>query len=66
MLEDMRREREAMFKRYVKSQRHTMQIDYDLYLYELARERRRGAERARKEGFRLPIPARDEESVSAT
>jgi dimethylaniline monooxygenase (N-oxide forming) len=58
MLEDMRRERERMFKRYVKSKRHTMQIDFDEYMYRLDRENARGAERARGQGFRLPIPPR--------
>jgi dimethylaniline monooxygenase (N-oxide forming) len=65
MLEDMRKERESMFKRYVKSKRHTMQIDFDTYLWELERERRRGAERARVQGFRLPVPARAEQAVAA-
>ena len=32
MLADMERERRAMFKRYVASKRHTMQVDYDTYL----------------------------------
>ena len=45
-----RRERERMFKRYVASKRHTMQVDYDDYLADLAKERRRGAERARAQG----------------
>jgi dimethylaniline monooxygenase (N-oxide forming) len=36
-------ERARMFKRYVPSKRHTMQVDFDDYIYELARERRRGA-----------------------
>jgi dimethylaniline monooxygenase (N-oxide forming) len=48
MLEDMRRERERMFKRYVKSKRHTMQIDYDEYMWKVDREQERGAERARR------------------
>jgi cation diffusion facilitator CzcD-associated flavoprotein CzcO len=55
---DIRAERERMFKRYVKSKRHTMQVDFDQYLWELERERRVGAERARAAGFRPPIPAR--------
>jgi cation diffusion facilitator CzcD-associated flavoprotein CzcO len=58
MLEDMRRERAAMFKRYVRSQRHTMQIDFDEYVHQVGRERRRGAARARRGGYRLPIPPR--------
>jgi hypothetical protein len=35
-----------MFKRYVASRRHTMQVDFDDYLADLAAERRRGAARA--------------------
>jgi dimethylaniline monooxygenase (N-oxide forming) len=42
----MQQERERMFRRYVRSKRHTMQVDYDDYLANLARERKRGAERA--------------------
>ena len=40
-----------MFKRYVASKRHTMQVDFDNYLHELARERRAGARRMREHGF---------------
>ena len=36
-----------MFKRYVASKRHTMQVDFDDYLYALERERRAGARRVR-------------------
>ena len=43
---DIERERARMFKRYVASKRHTMQVDFDDYLYDLERERRRGRERA--------------------
>jgi len=48
----------AMRKRYIASKRHTIQVDYDDYLYALARERRAGAQRARAGGLALPIPAR--------
>jgi dimethylaniline monooxygenase (N-oxide forming) len=65
MREDMRREREAMFKRYVKSKRHTMQVDFDQYRWEMGRERRRGAERARAQGVRLPVLAQAEQAVAA-
>jgi hypothetical protein len=58
MLEDMRRERERMFKRYVKSKRHTMQIDYDEYMWKLDREEQKGTERARMRGYRMPIEPR--------
>ncbi|MFL5956267.1 MAG: NAD(P)/FAD-dependent oxidoreductase, partial [Solirubrobacterales bacterium] len=60
---DMARERERMFRRYVKSKRHTMQVDFDDYLLELRRELRRGAERARWAGFALPVPARAARTV---
>ncbi len=43
---DIARERARMRKRYVASVRHTMQVDYDDYLADLAKERRRGAARA--------------------
>jgi NADPH-dependent 2,4-dienoyl-CoA reductase/sulfur reductase-like enzyme len=55
---DIRRENAAMRKRYVASQRHTIQVDFDRYLHELERERRRGAARAREARFALPVPAR--------
>ncbi|HVS28294.1 MAG TPA: NAD(P)-binding domain-containing protein [Solirubrobacteraceae bacterium] len=58
MLADIEDERKRMFKRYVKSKRHTMQIDFDDYMWELPKELRRGADRARERGFSLPIPAR--------
>ena len=40
----------AMQRRYVRSARHTMQVDFDEYLYHLARERKAGAARARARG----------------
>jgi dimethylaniline monooxygenase (N-oxide forming) len=45
MLADIERERAAMRRRYVASKRHTMQVDYDDYLFDLRRERRRGLRR---------------------
>jgi dimethylaniline monooxygenase (N-oxide forming) len=48
MRADIERERAAMRRRYVASKRHTMQVDYDDYLFDLRRERRRGARRARR------------------
>ena len=56
MRRDMERERRRMFKRYVASPRHTMQVDFDDYLLDLARERARGRERARAREFALPVP----------
>ena len=55
---DIAREREAMFKRYVASKRHTMQVDFDDYLVALGKERKRGAQRARAQGNRLPVAPR--------
>jgi cation diffusion facilitator CzcD-associated flavoprotein CzcO len=55
MRRDIERERERMFKRYVASKRHTMQVDFDEYLFQLGKERRAGAERARAAGFALPV-----------
>ena len=55
---DIRRESAAMRKRYVASQRHTIQVDFDRYLFELERERRRGEARARAVDFALAVPGR--------
>jgi cation diffusion facilitator CzcD-associated flavoprotein CzcO len=65
MLEDMRRERETMFKRYVKSKRHTMQIDYDDYMHQLAQERKAGGRRARDGGYSLPVAPRAAAAAAA-
>ncbi len=45
MVADIERERAAMKRRYVASKRHTMQVDYDDYMFDLRRERKRGASR---------------------
>jgi dimethylaniline monooxygenase (N-oxide forming) len=58
LLADVERDQAAMRNRYVASKRHTIQVDFDDYLHDLDRERRAGAERARVQGFRLPILAR--------
>ena len=42
---DIAREQRRMFRRFVALARHTMQVDYDDYLADVAKERRRGAER---------------------
>ena len=57
LLADIARDQAAMRKRYVASKRHTIQVDFDDYLYALDAERRAGAERARARGFALPVPA---------
>jgi hypothetical protein len=65
MERDIERERAAMFSRYVASKRHTMQVDFDNYLYELGRELRRGAQRARAAGGALPVPPRASGTAAA-
>ena len=55
LLQDIEDETAAMGKRYVASKRHTIQVDFDDYLHALGKERRAGAERARRQGFRLPV-----------
>jgi cation diffusion facilitator CzcD-associated flavoprotein CzcO len=52
---------ERHMSRYYPSARHTMQIDEDIYAWELVRERRRGRNRLRALGLKpgwLPVPAR--------
>jgi dimethylaniline monooxygenase (N-oxide forming) len=58
MESEIRRERARLRRRYVASKRHTMEVDFDDYLYALRRELRAGARRARAGAFRLPVPAR--------
>lgn len=48
----------AMRKRYLASARHTMQVDFEDFLHELKKERKRGRKRAEAENFALPIEAR--------
>ena len=43
--------RDRQRRRYVTSKRHTMQVDYDRYLYDLRNERRRARRRARRLGL---------------
>jgi dimethylaniline monooxygenase (N-oxide forming) len=55
---DIASDQAAMRKRYVASKRHTIQVDFDDYLYALDAERQAGAERARARRYALPVPAR--------
>ena len=54
---DIASDQAAMRKRYIASKRHTIQVDFDDYLYALEAERRAGAERARARGFAVPLAA---------
>jgi cation diffusion facilitator CzcD-associated flavoprotein CzcO len=51
---DIEAERTAMFKRFVASKRHTMEVDFEDYVLATRQERRRGERRAALAGNRLP------------
>src|SRR5215207_2285159 len=55
---DIEAERAAMFKRYVRSKRHTMQVEFDDWMLDTRRERRAGEARARAAGYALPLRPR--------
>ena len=52
---DIEDERRKMFKRYVASKRHTMQVDFEDYVLAARQERRRGERRAARAGHWLPV-----------
>ena len=54
LLADIRKDQEAMRKRYVSSKRHTIKVDFEDYLWQLEKERKAGTARARTAGFPLP------------
>jgi dimethylaniline monooxygenase (N-oxide forming) len=58
MRADIEADQAAMRARYVASKRHTIQVDYDDYLYALAKERRMGGARARANGYISPASCR--------
>ncbi len=55
---DIASDQAAMRKRYIASKRHTIQVDYDDYLYALDAERRAGMARARARGFAASVRTR--------
>ena len=44
---EMDRERRRLFSRFVRSDRPTMEVDFDRYIYDLGRERKAGLRRSR-------------------
>ena len=54
---ETRRQRADTARRYVTSERHTIQVDFDLFLHHLRREHRAGQRRAARAGFALPLAA---------
>lgn len=57
MQAEMERERQQMFRRYVRSKRHTMQVDFAPFMKRLAKEIKTGARRAQAAGFAPEVPA---------
>jgi dimethylaniline monooxygenase (N-oxide forming) len=58
MLDDIARKREADAKRFYKSKRHTMEVDFDEWMRDADRELRAGAKRAAAAGNELTIEPR--------
>ncbi|HEX3519856.1 MAG TPA: NAD(P)-binding domain-containing protein [Solirubrobacteraceae bacterium] len=63
---DIAADQAAMRERYVASKRHTIQVDFDDYLYALAKERAAGAGRARANGYRPPQLCRPSAATAAS
>jgi dimethylaniline monooxygenase (N-oxide forming) len=63
--QDIADDQAYMRKRYVSSKRHTIQVDFDDYLFKLEGEQKAGAERARHHGYALPVAHRAPEHAEA-
>ncbi|HET7295600.1 MAG TPA: hypothetical protein VFI66_00565 [Gemmatimonadales bacterium] len=63
---DIAADHAAMRARYASSKRHTIQVDFDDYLYALAKERRAGVARARARGYSPPILCRPSAVTTAS
>ncbi len=63
---DIAADQAAMRERYVASKRHTIQVDFDDYLYALAKERHAGALRARDRGYQSPLTCRPSAVTAAS
>ena len=61
---EMDAEREAHAKRFYRSKRHTMEVDFDEWLDGARKERARGAERAAARGYAPPVVSSARESTS--
>ena len=66
MRADIEADQRAMRERYVASKRHTIQVDFDDYLYALAKERKAGGARARANGYRPPALCRRSAATTAS
>jgi hypothetical protein len=65
MRKQIRRDREAQAKRFYPSPRHTMEVDFDEWMRDVGRERKRGAKRAAAAGNALMIEPRAGRAVAA-
>ena len=63
---DIAADQAAMRARYVTSKRHTIQVDFDDYLYAREKERRAGAARARARGYARPVLCRTSAVTTAS
>jgi hypothetical protein len=61
----MARDQEKFNAHFVASKRHTMQVDNYLYDWDLRKEWKRGARRARRQGGALPVEASPRPPVTA-
>jgi hypothetical protein len=57
MWQSIRKDQEAMRKRYVASKRHTIQVDFDEYLFRLQKELEEGGRRAAEAGYTPAVAA---------
>jgi hypothetical protein len=58
MRETIARDEELHLGQYYQSKRHTIQVDFGVYVADLMKEIVRGAKRAKAAGGALPVPAR--------
>ncbi len=61
MITWIKEDEEAMKKRYVSSTRHTIQVDFDIFMAQVEKEMKQGKSRADSSGNSLPIPAKAEQ-----
>jgi dimethylaniline monooxygenase (N-oxide forming) len=63
---DLIKERKQMFNRYVESARHTMQVDFNRYKYDLSKLEAKGRKRAKALGNPLPLQPKAEKHSKET
>jgi hypothetical protein len=58
MTQTIARDEEAHLGQYYRSKRHTIQVDFGVYVADLLKEIVRGEARAKAAGYAPPVPAR--------